>query len=91
MPSAPSVVSADVSGARTADVTSTPTITLLTDLTASPSPVTVQAGSTVLVTNQSGRYVLLQSNCSEFSTMGLQAHRKRVDWSNDGPAMAVRQ
>ena len=48
-PTAPSIVSGDVSGGRTADVTSSPTVTLLPDLTASPSEVTVQAGDTVLV------------------------------------------
>jgi hypothetical protein len=77
-PTAPSFVSDDVSGARTADVTSEPTVTLLSDLTASPSEVAVQAGGTLLVTNQSGRAVLLRSfNCSEFYNIWLQSGSSR--------------
>lgn len=79
-PSAPTIASDDVSGARMADVTSSPTIMLMPDLTANPAQVAVPAGVTVLVSNQSGRYVLLQSNCSEFSTMGLQAGASRHSW-----------
>jgi hypothetical protein len=77
-PTAPTIASGDVSGARTADVTSSPTVTLLPDLTASPSEVTVQAGNTVLVSNQSGRTVLLRSfNCSEFSNIWLSSGASR--------------
>src|SRR5437763_8727827 len=60
-PTAPSIVSGDVSGARTADLTSTPTVTLLPDLTARPAQVTVAVGDTVLFANQSGRALLLRS------------------------------
>ncbi len=77
-PTAPSIVSGDVSGARTADLTSTPTVTLLPDLTASPAQVTVAVGDTVLFANQSGRALLLRSyNCSEFSTMWLDPGMSR--------------
>ena len=63
MPTAPSVVSDSISGARTAEVTasSTPVVTLEPDLTASPAQVSVAAGNTVLVANQSARPVLMRS------------------------------
>ena len=69
--------SADVSGAAevstTAAISSYPAVTLQADLTASPSSVTVAAGSKVLMVNNSTRYVSVNSyNCAEFSSMGLQ-------------------
>jgi len=80
-PIAPSLVSGDVSGARTADVASAPTVTLLPDLTANPAEVTVSAGVSVLFSNQSGAYVLMRSsNCSEFQIVGLQAGVSRYTW-----------
>jgi hypothetical protein len=85
MPAGPSAVSAEVPAPQAANTTSGElTITLLTDNTASPSSVTVQPGDTILVRNNSGRYVLLRSpNCSEFSTMGLQNGAARHTWPFD--------
>ena len=76
LPSAPSVVSDDISGVRTAEAkaTSAPVVTLQPDLTANPAEVTVPVGGSVLFSNQTAGYVLMRSsNCSEFSIVGLQA------------------
>ena len=85
MPAGPSAVSVEVPAPQPANATSDePTITLMPDNTASPSSVTVQPGDTILVRNNSGRYVLLRSyNCSEFSTMGLQNGAARHTWPFD--------
>ncbi len=77
--------SADVSGATgvstTSAISSYPTVTLQADLTASPSSVTVAAGSKVLITNNSSRYVrLFSSNCGEFSAMQLQPGVSKHTW-----------
>ena len=49
------------------------TVTLQPDGTASPAVVSVAAGHTILMVNNSSKYVLIRSfNCSEFSSMGLQ-------------------
>jgi len=50
------------------------TVTLQPDGTASPAVVSVAAGHTILMVNNSSQYVLIRSsNCSQFSSMGLQA------------------
>ena len=77
--------SADVSGAAevstTAAISSYPAVTLQADLTASPSSVTVAAGSKVLMVNNSTRYVrVFSSNCSEFSTLLLQPGVSKHTW-----------
>src|SRR5882762_9980926 len=47
-------------------------VTLMPDLTASPSNLSVKSGYKVLFTNNSGRPVSLQSyNCSQFNYMDL--------------------
>jgi hypothetical protein len=73
-PSNSSIEIGSASGPRVAETSSEPTVTLRSDLTADPSTITVQAGTTLLVVNNSGRYVRMRSaNCSdEFITMGLQ-------------------
>jgi hypothetical protein len=72
-PLSPSEVNDAVSGTQGSELTTTSTmVTLTSDLTASPSSVTVSAGSKVLVFNQSGRYAKVHSyNCSEFSGVNL--------------------
>ena len=74
-PFAPSQLGADLKGAESvaiASTTSATSVTLLPDLTASPSRITVKAGSRLLMTNKSGRSTRLHSyNCSEFSLMAL--------------------
>ena len=77
--------SADVSGAAgvstTAATSSYPAVYLQADLTASPSSVTVAAGSKVLMVNNSTRYVrLFSSNCGEFSAMLLQPGVSKHTW-----------
>jgi len=53
--------------------TSEVVVTLRSDGTASPSLVSVAAGYPILMVNNSSKYVLIQSsNCSQFSSMGLQ-------------------
>jgi hypothetical protein len=78
-PTAPMEVGGAASAAQAVDATTAESVvTLMADTTASPSQVTVPNGSTILITNASGRYVLLRSfNCSEFSSMGLQAGASR--------------
>jgi hypothetical protein len=63
----------EISTATTASTTDAqPVVTLLSDLTASPSLVTVKAGYRVKMVNQSGRYARIHSyNCSEFNMMQL--------------------
>jgi hypothetical protein len=52
--------------------TSTPTVTLLPDLTVDPPQVAVRAGYKVMMVNKSGRYAVIRSsNCSEFNMMNL--------------------
>ena len=72
-PFAPTQVATDLGGPAalaTASTAGTPSVTLMPDLTANPSRVTVAAGSRVLFTNKSGRSTRLHSyNCSEFSLM----------------------
>jgi hypothetical protein len=74
-PLAPSQLNADLrvpAAQTTVATTATQGVTLLSDLTASPSSITVAAGSRVLFTNTSGRSTRLHSyNCSEFSLMAL--------------------
>ena len=48
------------------------TVTLQPDGTASPAEVSVAVGHTILMVNNGSQYVLIRSNCGEFSTMGLQ-------------------
>jgi hypothetical protein len=51
---------------------SVPVVTLMSDLTASPSQVTVRAGYPIKMVNNSGRYRTIHSyNCSEFNMMNL--------------------
>jgi hypothetical protein len=73
-PLAPSASSSEVAMAETSELTtsSTPTVTLLSDLTVSPPSVTVRAGYKVMMVNKSGRYAVIRSsNCSEFNMMNL--------------------
>jgi hypothetical protein len=61
------------SAAETRSTSPEPTITLQADLTADPEVISVLSGQTVLMVNNSTRYVLVRSyNCDEFSSMGLQ-------------------
>lgn len=54
--------------------TSEVVVTLQPDLTVSPAVVGVAAGRTILMVNNSSRYVLLRSyNCSQFSSMQLES------------------
>jgi hypothetical protein len=74
MPNAPSevgiVAPAATESASTAP--STPTVTLLPDLTVDQPYVTVSQYSTVKMVNKSGRYAKVHSyNCSEFSGVNL--------------------
>jgi hypothetical protein len=76
-PLSPSEVNDAGSGTQAPELAATaadsyPVVTLEEDLTANPSTITVQAGSKLLVVNNSARYVRMRSNCSEFITMGLQ-------------------
>ena len=51
---------------------STPTVTLLPDLTVDPPRVAVRAGYKIVMVNKSGRYAVIQSsNCSEFNMMNI--------------------
>jgi len=61
-----------VGGAAASSTYESPVVTLQPDLTADPATISVAAGYTVLVVNNSTRYVRMRSNCSEFITMGLQ-------------------
>jgi ribosomal protein L24E len=57
----------------TTSSTSEVVVTLQPDGTAAPSQVSVASGYTILMVNNSSKYVLIQSsNCSQFSSMGLQ-------------------
>ena len=74
-PLAPTRVATELGGSTalaTASTIGTPSVTMQPDLTASPSRITIAAGSRVLFTNRSGRSTRLHSyNCSEFSLMAL--------------------
>jgi hypothetical protein len=53
--------------------TSEVVVTLQSDGTASPSVVSLPAGKTILMVNNSSQYVRIRSyNCSQFSSIGLQ-------------------
>jgi hypothetical protein len=53
--------------------TSEVVVTLQPDYTASPAMVSLPAGETILIVNNTSQYVLIRSyDCSEFSSMGLQ-------------------
>jgi hypothetical protein len=71
---APSDLATDATMQGTAASTyQSPVVTLKSDLTADPATVSVTAGQTVLVVNNSARYVRMRSsNCTEFLSMGLQ-------------------
>jgi hypothetical protein len=61
--------------------TSEVVITLKPDRTASPAVVSLPAGSTILVVNNSSQYVRMRSyNCSEFAPLGLQPGASRHTW-----------
>jgi hypothetical protein len=67
------LVSNFTSAAETSSTSPEPTVTLQEDLTADPAVISVQSGQSVLMVNNSTRYVLVRSyNCSQFSSMGLQ-------------------
>ena len=69
--SSASAVASDDGGALTS---SSYTVTLQPDLTASPSSLSVASGYKVLFVNNSGRGVALHSyNCSQFTYMSLNA------------------
>ena len=69
MSSAPSPSAPTLTTASTSEVV----VTLQPDLTASPAVVSVPAGNTILMVNNSSQYVLIRSyNCSQFSSIGLQ-------------------
>jgi hypothetical protein len=73
-PLAPSGSSGEAAMAETSELTtsSTPTVTLLSDLTVDPRQTTVTAGTRVKMVNKSGRYAKVHSyNCSEFSGVNL--------------------
>ena len=73
-PLAPSGLSGDVAMAETSELTtgSTPTVTLLPDLTVSPARVAVRAGYRIMMVNKSGRNASIRSSmCSEFNMMNL--------------------
>jgi hypothetical protein len=74
-PTAPATSSAVLpSGDGEALTSSSYTVTLQPDLTASPSSLSVTSGSKVLFVNNSGRGVALHSyNCSQFTYMSLNA------------------
>jgi hypothetical protein len=58
--------------------TSEVVVTLEPDGTASPSVVSLPAGNTILMVNNSSQYVLIRSyNCSQFSSMQLQPGASR--------------
>jgi len=74
MPLAPSRVAAEtsVSGPEALTTGSTPTVTLLPDLTVDPGRVTVREGYKIKMVNKSGRYAVIQSsNCSEFNMLNV--------------------
>jgi hypothetical protein len=87
-PSAPTdLVTNSTSVAEAASTSSEPTVTLRSDLTADPAVISVQAGQTVLMVNNSAQYVLVRSyNCSQFSSMGLQpgVSRHTMPFSTSG-------
>lgn len=72
-PLAPGDVGSAISDAPAAlTTTGTPVVTLMPDLTASPSLVTVAAGYRVKMVNSSGRYAKVHSyNCTEFNMVNL--------------------
>ncbi len=71
-PLAPEDAGGAISDTRLELTTSTPVVTLLPDLTASPSQVTVAAGYRVKMVNSSGRYAVVHSyNCTEFNMVNL--------------------
>jgi hypothetical protein len=73
-PLAPSGLSGVVGLAETSELTtgSTPTVTLLPDLTVSPARVAVRAGYRIMMVNKSGRNASIRSSmCSEFNMMNL--------------------
>jgi hypothetical protein len=77
-PTAPSSLAIESSsaalGATSETTYSQPVVTLLPDLTVSPSQVTVRAGYRVRMVNNSGRAARIHSyNCSEFTLMALPA------------------
>jgi plastocyanin len=58
---------ADSHASTVSSVTSSPTVTMLPDLTVTPSRVSVKTGYRVKFVNKSGRYAQIHSyNCSEF-------------------------
>src|SRR2546428_12501652 len=60
-------------GPATSSTYEPPVLTLQADLTADPATISVEAGYTVLVVNNSTRYVRMRSsNCSEFLSVGLE-------------------
>jgi hypothetical protein len=75
MPAAPTEFDGAVSVATTGaalTTTSSPTVTLLPDLTVDSPRVAVSAGTRVKMVNKSGRYAKVHSyNCSEFSGVNL--------------------
>jgi len=65
---------ATVGGAATSSTSGEPTIIFWPDQTADPAVIWVQSGQSVLMVNNSSRYVSINSyNCTQFSSMGLQA------------------
>jgi hypothetical protein len=79
-PLAPSEVNDAVAGTHASELTttSTPVVTLNSDLTASPSSVTVSAGYRVLMVNESSRIVRMHSyDCSEFRVIYLDPGQSR--------------
>jgi hypothetical protein len=74
-PTAPASSSAAIASDEGVALTSSSyTVTLWPDLTASPSSLSVVSGYQVLVANKSGRNVSLRSyNCSEFNYMALNS------------------
>lgn len=67
------LVSNTTVGAATSSTSQETVVTLQADLTADPPVVAIPVGNTVLMVNNSTRYVLIRSyNCTQFSSMGLQ-------------------
>jgi len=83
-----STVSSATPPTLTTASTSEIVVTLQSDGTASPPVVSVPAGRTILMVNNTSKYVLVRSyNCSEFSSMGLQPgvarHTMPFDYPGD--------
>ena len=73
-PTAPAASSAAIASDGTDLTSASFRVTLLPDLTASPSSLSVASGYKVLFVNNSGRGVALHSyNCTEFTYMSLNA------------------